>query len=123
MAWAPPRLFLSPSVAEVPGWALRPFLFSGGFLAPFLNQLSRRKLLGERINFHPHLHFQVTEGGVDRIIRHLKLTFAAEKPPPAYVFGEVALMAALMEAMRTARLPLRPLLMETCHRHHECGRG
>ena len=35
----------------------------------------------------------------------------------------VALMAALMEAMRTARLPLRPVLMETCQRHHERGRG
>ena len=31
---------------------------------------------------------------VDRIIRHLELTFAAEKPPPAYVFEQVALMAA-----------------------------
>jgi len=31
---------------------------------------------------------------VDRIIRHLKLTFVAEKPPPAYVFGQPALMAA-----------------------------
>jgi hypothetical protein len=31
---------------------------------------------------------------VDRIIGHLKLTFAAEKPPPAHIFEEVALMAA-----------------------------
>ena len=31
---------------------------------------------------------------VDRIIRHLPLTFAAEKPPPAHVFEQVALMAA-----------------------------
>jgi hypothetical protein len=31
---------------------------------------------------------------VDRIIRHLKLTFAAEKPPPCHVLSEVALMAA-----------------------------
>jgi transposase len=30
---------------------------------------------------------------VDRIIRHLELTFVAEKPPPAYVFEQVALMA------------------------------
>jgi hypothetical protein len=60
---------------------------------------------------------------VDRIIRHLGLTFAAEKPPPAQVFEQVALMATLMEAMRTARLPLRPVLMETCLRLHECGRG
>jgi len=45
---------------------------------------------------------------VDRIIRHPELTFVAEKPPPVHVFEQVALMAALMEAMRTARLPLRP---------------
>jgi hypothetical protein len=31
---------------------------------------------------------------VDRIINHLKLTFAAAKPPPSHVFTEVALMAA-----------------------------
>jgi hypothetical protein len=31
---------------------------------------------------------------VDRIIDHLKLTFAAEKPPPSRVLTEVALMAA-----------------------------
>jgi len=31
---------------------------------------------------------------VDRIIRHLELTFVAEKPPPAYVFEQPALMAA-----------------------------
>jgi hypothetical protein len=30
---------------------------------------------------------------VDRIIRHLELTFAAEKPPPVHVFEQVALMA------------------------------
>ena len=30
---------------------------------------------------------------VDRIIRHLELTFVAEKPPPALVFEGVALMA------------------------------
>ena len=30
---------------------------------------------------------------VDRIIRHLELTFAAEKPPPAQAFEQVALMA------------------------------
>jgi hypothetical protein len=28
---------------------------------------------------------------VDRIIRHLKLTFVAEKPPSSYVFEQVAL--------------------------------
>jgi len=31
---------------------------------------------------------------VDRIIRHLELTFVAEKPPPPYAFEQVALMAA-----------------------------
>jgi len=31
---------------------------------------------------------------VDRIIRHLELTFVAEKPPPVYVFEQPALMAA-----------------------------
>ncbi|MBP7707715.1 MAG: acid--CoA ligase [Candidatus Aminicenantes bacterium] len=31
---------------------------------------------------------------VDRITRHLKLTFVAEKPPPAHVFEQTALMAA-----------------------------
>jgi hypothetical protein len=31
---------------------------------------------------------------VDRIICHLELTFAAEKPPPTHVFEQVALMAA-----------------------------
>ncbi|MCX6349590.1 MAG: hypothetical protein NTV79_08875 [Candidatus Aureabacteria bacterium] len=31
---------------------------------------------------------------IDRIIAHLKLTFVADKPPPSYVFTEVALMAA-----------------------------
>ena len=30
----------------------------------------------------------------DRIIEHLKLTFAAEKPPPAHVFEPAALRAA-----------------------------
>jgi len=31
---------------------------------------------------------------VDRIMEHLKLTFVAEKPPPAQIFKQVALMAA-----------------------------
>lgn len=31
---------------------------------------------------------------VDRILEHLKLTFVAEKPPPAHVFEQVVLMAA-----------------------------
>jgi hypothetical protein len=74
---------------------------------------------GSRINFHPHLHFLVTEGGsdkkgkfhkvsqfndplicpqcggtmrivsfiedhkvIDKIIKHLNLTFKAARPPP-----------------------------------------
>jgi len=31
---------------------------------------------------------------VDRISRHLELTFAAEKPPPSHVLEQVVLMAA-----------------------------
>jgi hypothetical protein len=31
---------------------------------------------------------------VDRIIKHLKLSFVAEKPPPSRVFEQVAMMAA-----------------------------
>ena len=31
---------------------------------------------------------------VNRIIRHLELTFIAEKPPLAHIFEHVALMAA-----------------------------
>ena len=31
---------------------------------------------------------------VDRIINHLKLTFVAERPPPAQILRQVALMAA-----------------------------
>jgi len=31
---------------------------------------------------------------VDRIMEHLKLTFVAEKPPPAQIFEQVALIAA-----------------------------
>jgi len=69
------------------------------------------------------LAFQPDYAVVDWIIRHLELTFVAEKPPPGQIFEQVAQMAALMEAMRTPRLPLRPVLMETCERHHECGRG
>ena len=38
--------------------------------------------------------FLTEYGVVDRIIRHLELTFVAEKPPPAYAFEQVALMAA-----------------------------
>jgi hypothetical protein len=30
---------------------------------------------------------------IDRIIDHLKLRFVADKPPPSYVFEQVALMA------------------------------
>jgi len=36
----------------------------------------------------------ITEfGTVDRIIDHLKLAFAAAKPPPCHVFEQVALTA------------------------------
>jgi len=35
---------------------------------------------------------------VDHIIDHLKLTFAAEKPPSSHVFEQVALMAAEQSA-------------------------
>ena len=55
-----------------------------------------------RINLHPHLHFLVTEGGamrvdafltehavVNRTIDHLKLTFVAERPPPACAFQDL----------------------------------
>jgi hypothetical protein len=51
---------------------------------------------GDRINFHPHLHLLGTEGGYANayFIRHLELTFVAEKPPPAYALEPVALMAA-----------------------------
>jgi hypothetical protein len=38
--------------------------------------------------------FLTEDAVVDRIIEHLKLRFIAEKPPPAHVFTEVALMAA-----------------------------
>jgi len=31
---------------------------------------------------------------VDRIVRHLELTFVAEKPPPDHIFEQVTLMAA-----------------------------
>jgi len=30
---------------------------------------------------------------VDRTVRHLELTFVAEKPPPSWTFEQVALMA------------------------------
>jgi len=37
----------------------------------------------------------ITENAVvDRIIDHLKLMFAAAKPPPSHVFEQVALTAA-----------------------------
>ena len=38
--------------------------------------------------------FLTEYGVVDRIIRHLALTFVAKKPPPAYAFEQVALVAA-----------------------------
>ena len=39
-------------------------------------------------------HFrQVVREVVDRITRHLELTFEAERPPPLRIFEQVALMA------------------------------
>jgi len=42
--------------------------------------------------------FITDDRAVDRIIDHLKLRFVAEKPPPSYVFQQVALMAAEEQA-------------------------
>jgi hypothetical protein len=38
--------------------------------------------------------FLTEPAAVDRIIRHLGLTFASEKPPASHGFEEVALIAA-----------------------------
>jgi len=38
--------------------------------------------------------FLTEYGFADRIIRHLELTFVAEKPPPAHIFDQVASIAA-----------------------------
>jgi hypothetical protein len=38
--------------------------------------------------------FIANHEAIDRIIDHMKLTFAAAKPPPCHVFEQVALMAA-----------------------------
>jgi len=93
---------------------------TGSALTPGI--IAAIQTFGDMINFHPHFHFLVTEGGaeaagvfheipkcggtmkvvasimelaaVDRIIDHLKLTFVAEKPPPSRVFEQVPLMAA-----------------------------
>jgi hypothetical protein len=74
------------------------------------------------MNFHPHLHFLVTEGGdglpgvhllcpqcggtmkiisfltdyavVGKIIDHLKLTFVADRPPPPHAAYQEVLMVA-----------------------------
>jgi ribosomal protein S27E len=76
-------------------------LVTGSALMPGV--IAAIQTFGDRINFHPHLHcggrmkviaFITDYRAVDRIIDHLKLTFVAEKPPPSYVFTEVALMAA-----------------------------
>jgi len=40
---------------------------------------------------------------IDRIIRHLGLTFVAEKPPPAHVFEQVALTARSWTFLSRAR--------------------
>ncbi len=45
---------------------------------------------GERMRV---VAFLTEHAVVDRIIRHLELTFLAEKPPPAYALEQVALMA------------------------------
>lgn len=37
--------------------------------------------------------FLTEYAAVDRIIRHLELTFVAEKPPPSHVFEQVVRMA------------------------------
>lgn len=47
----------------------------------------------ERILYWRHTGFNV-HSRVPSFIRHLELTFVAEKPPPAYAFEQVALMAA-----------------------------
>jgi hypothetical protein len=39
-------------------------LVSGGQLTPGV--IAAIQTFGDRINFHPHLHFLVTEGGMDR---------------------------------------------------------
>jgi len=38
--------------------------------------------------------FLTGPAAVDRIVRHLELKFVAEKPPPAHIFEQAALMAA-----------------------------
>jgi hypothetical protein len=38
--------------------------------------------------------FTTEHAVVDRTIRHLELTFVAEKPPPAHAFEQAAMMAA-----------------------------
>ncbi len=82
-----------------------------------------RTVLYRVLLFHPHLHFLITEGGVDeaglfhkvsriddsrlaslfarevltdlvRIINHHKLTFAAERPPPPHIADQEVLVAA-----------------------------
>jgi hypothetical protein len=64
---------------------------------------------GDRINFHPHIHVLVTEGGIapngafhhvcrfhDEAIDtcHLKITFQAERPLPSHVIHQELLMVA-----------------------------
>jgi hypothetical protein len=69
-----------------------------------------RKLFGKRKKIHPKnpvvmicpkcggpikvVAFITEYAVVDRIMEHLKLTFATEEPPPCHVFEQDALMAA-----------------------------
>lgn len=38
--------------------------------------------------------FLTEQAVIDRVIGHLRLTFVAEKPPPARIFEQVVMMAA-----------------------------
>ena len=50
---------------------------------------------GDRLNFHPHIHVLVTEGGIasDNYF-HKVSRFQAERPPPSHVAHQQLLMAA-----------------------------
>ena len=107
-------------------------IVSGHELMPGI--VSVIQTFGDRINFHPHIHILVTEGGkapdkyfhkisrfhddliqtlftrevfslllrekliglplVEKILRHLKLTFMAERPPPPQALQQELLVAA-----------------------------
>jgi len=57
---------------------------------PFLAKFPLCARYGGRMKV---IAFLAEEAVVDRIIRHLELTFVAEKPPPDHFFEQVALMA------------------------------